>query len=293
MVKISIIIPVYNVEKYLRQCLDSLIGQTLKNIEIICVNDGSKDNSLEILREYKNKDSRIVIIDQINQGVSVARNNALKIAKGEYIGFVDSDDWVDADFFEKLYYSAIKNDCDIAVGGIAWNFTSGELDFIDLKFKKSKIFNKTPDKYKITRVAKAAYIWNKIYKKELFEKLKLEFEPGICYEDMMFSHIILHESEKLVTVPNTFYHYRANPLSLVHNDTPEKKLDFKNEILKTIDYVKKNKIKVNIAKYYPQNTKVIKFLGIPILRIKNWENYSIYYLFRVIPILTISTKRFF
>lgn len=293
MVKISIVIPVYNAEKYLRQCLDSLIGQTLKNIEIICVNDGSKDNSLEILREYKNKDSRIVIIDQINQGVSVARNNALKIAKGEYIGFVDSDDWVDADFFEKLYYSAIKNDCDIAVGGIAWNFTSGELDFIDLKFKKSKIFNKTPDKYKITRVAKAAYIWNKIYKKELFEKLKLEFEPGICYEDMMFSHIILHESEKLVTVPNTFYHYRANPLSLVHNDTPEKKLDFKNEILKTIDYVKKNKIKVNIAKYYPQNTKVIKFLGIPILRIKNWENYSIYYLFRVIPILTISTKRFF
>lgn len=293
MVKISIIIPVYNVEKYLRQCLDSLIGQTLKDIEIVCVNDGSKDNSLEILREYKNKDSRIVIIDQINQGVSVARNNALKIAKGEYIGFVDSDDWVDADFFEKLYYSAIKNDCDIAVGGIAWNFTSGELDFIDLKFKKSKIFNKTPDKYKITRVAKAAYIWNKIYKKELFEKLKLEFEPGICYEDMMFSHIILHESEKLVTVPNTFYHYRANPLSLVHNDTPEKKLDFKNEILKTIDYVKKNKIKVNIAKYYPQNTKVIKFLGIPILRIKNWENYSIYYLFRVIPILTISTKRFF
>ena len=293
MVKISIVIPVYNAEKYLRQCLDSLIGQTLKNIEIICVNDGSKDNSLEILREYKNKDSRIVIIDQINQGVSVARNNALKIAKGEYIGFVDSDDWVDADFFEKLYYSAIKNDCDIAVGGIAWNFTSGELDFIDLKFKKSKIFNKTPDKYKITRVAKAAYMWNKIYKKELFEKLKLEFEPGICYEDMMFSHIILHESEKLVTVPNTFYHYRANPLSLVHNDTPEKKLDFKNEILKTIDYVKKNKIKVNIAKYYPQNTKVIKFLGIPILRIKNWENYSIYYLFRVIPILTISTKRFF
>ena len=293
MVKISIIIPVYNVEKYLRQCLDSLIGQTLKDIEIICVNDGSKDNSLEILREYKNKDSRIVIIDQINQGVSVARNNALKIAKGEYIGFVDSDDWVDADFFEKLYYSAIKNDCDIAVGGIAWNFTSGELDFIDLKFKKSKIFNKTPDKYKITRVAKAAYIWNKIYKKELFEKLKLEFEPGICYEDMMFSHIILHESEKLVTVPNTFYHYRSNPLSLVHNESPEKKLDFKNEILKTIDYVKKNKIKVNLAKYYPQNTKIIKFLGIPILRIKNWENYSIYYLFRVIPILTISTKRFF
>lgn len=293
MIKVSIVVPVYNVEEYLRACLESLIGQTLKDIEIICVNDGSTDDSLNILKEYEVKDSRIVIINQQNQGISVARNNALKIAKGEYIGFVDSDDWVDLNFFEKLYNVAVKNDCDIAAGGIEWNKSDGELDFVDISFKNLKIYTKTPDKYKITKVAKFAYIWNKIYKKELFDKLKLEFEPDRYYEDMMFSHRVLHESGRLVTVPGVFYHYRLNPLSAVNTDSPKKREDFKCEVLKTINYVIKNKIKVNLAKYYPQFTEVIKVWGIPILRIKSWENYSIYYLFRVIPFMTISKKKFF
>ncbi len=293
MIKVSIVVPVYNVEQYLRTCLDSLTGQTLKDIEIICVNDGSTDDSLNILKEYADKDSRIVIINQENQGISGARNSAIKIAKGEYIGFVDSDDWVDLNFFKPLYDAAVQNNCDIAAGGIAWNRTEGELDFVDISFKHSKVYTETADKYKITKVAKAAYVWNKIYKRDLFEKLKLEFEPGRCYEDMMFSHRILHESGRLVTVPNVFYHYRLNPLSTVNTDSPQKRLDFKSEVLKTIDYVIKNKINVNLAKYYPQTAKVIKLFGIPILRIKNWENYSIYYLFRVIPVLTVTTKRFF
>ena len=102
-VKISIIVPVFNVEKYLSECLNSLINQTLKDIEIICVDDGSTDSSPSILEEFRNKDERIKVIRQENSGVSVARNNGLAIAQGEYVGFVDSDDWVDADFFEKLY----------------------------------------------------------------------------------------------------------------------------------------------------------------------------------------------
>lgn len=293
MIKVSIVVPVYNVEEYLRVCLESLIGQTLKDIEIICVNDGSTDNSLSILKEYADKDSRIVIIDQANQGQSVARNNALKIAKGEYIGFVDSDDWVDLNFFEKLYNEAVKNDCDIAAGGIARNKNDGELDFVDISFKNSKIYTKTPDKYKITKVAKTAYVWNKIYKKELLDKLKLDFEPDRYYEDMMFSHRVLHKSGRLVTVPGVYYHYRFNPSSTVNTVSQKKKEDFKTEVFKSIEYIKKNKIKVNLAKYYPMYTSVIKIFGIPILRIKSWENYSIYYLFRVIPFMTISKKKFF
>ncbi len=116
--KVSIIVPVYNVEKYLKRCLDSLISQTLKDIEIICVNDGSKDNSDKILEEYARKDSRIIIINQENQGISVARNNGMDIAKGKYVGFVDSDDWVDSDFFEKLYNAAEKNNAQMAVCSI-------------------------------------------------------------------------------------------------------------------------------------------------------------------------------
>lgn len=115
--KVSIIMPVYNVEKYLKKCLNSLINQTLDDIEIICVNDGSTDNSDKILQEFAQKDSRIKILTQSNKGQSVARNLAIENANGEYLGFVDSDDWVDLDYFEKLYNIAIKYDCDIACAG--------------------------------------------------------------------------------------------------------------------------------------------------------------------------------
>ena len=106
-IKISIIVPVYNCAKYIKKCLDSLINQTFKNIEIILVNDGSTDNSEEIIQSYD--DNRIVYIKQKNQGPSAARNLGIDLAKGEYIGFVDSDDWIDADYYEKLYNAIAAN----------------------------------------------------------------------------------------------------------------------------------------------------------------------------------------
>ena len=105
-IKVSIIIPIYNVEQYLRECLDSVINQTLKNIEIICVNDGSKDNSLEILQEYEKKDKRIIIIDKKNSGYGHSMNVGINKATGEYIGIVEPDDYVKTNMFEKLYNKA-------------------------------------------------------------------------------------------------------------------------------------------------------------------------------------------
>ena len=102
MTKISVIIPVYNSEKFLKKCLDSIINQTLNDIEIICIDDGSTDKSLRILNNFADKDNRITIINQKNSGPSAARNKGIENAKGEYIGFVDSDDWIDLDFYEKL-----------------------------------------------------------------------------------------------------------------------------------------------------------------------------------------------
>lgn len=107
-IKISVIVPVFNAEKYLKMCLNSLVSQTLKNIEIICIDDGSTDNSLAILDKFKSKDNRIKIIKQKNYGVSMARNNGISEAQGEYIGFVDADDWVDKDFL-KNYIMPLKN----------------------------------------------------------------------------------------------------------------------------------------------------------------------------------------
>ena len=116
-IKISVIVPVFNAEKYLKMCLNSFVSQTLKNIVIICIDDGSTDNSLAILDKFKSKDDRIKIIKQKNYGVSIARNNGISEAQGEYIGFVDADDWVDKDFFEKLYNAAQKYNADIATAG--------------------------------------------------------------------------------------------------------------------------------------------------------------------------------
>ena len=118
---ISIIIPVYNVSKYLRVCLDSVINQTYKDLEIICINDGSLDNSLDILKEYSNKDNRIIIIDKKNSGVSAARNDGIERSSGEYLFFIDSDDYIDNDFIEVFYNNAKKNDSDLVILSNFWN----------------------------------------------------------------------------------------------------------------------------------------------------------------------------
>ena len=115
---ISVIVPIYNVEPYLSQCLDSIISQTLADIEIICVNDGSTDNSLQILQKYAAQDNRIKIINQPNQGLSAARNSGIDVATGEFIGFVDSDDYIAPDFYETLYTVAKKYKANIAASNI-------------------------------------------------------------------------------------------------------------------------------------------------------------------------------
>ena len=127
MIKISVIIPVYNVEKYLRRCLDSVINQTFRDLEIICVNDGSTADSLHIFEEYKKQDDRIILLNQENMGQGNARNIGLKIARGEYIGFVDADDWIDLNFFEKLYEAAKKYDADVACAEIKRPHANGKI----------------------------------------------------------------------------------------------------------------------------------------------------------------------
>ena len=132
-VKVSVIVPVYNVEKYLRECLESLVNQTLKEIEIICINDGSDDSSLEVLNEYASKDSRFKIISQQNQGQGIARNKGIDIANGEYLQFVDPDDWVETNMLEKLYNFANKNNSNVV------RFNYSNYNDYSGKFKKNTI----------------------------------------------------------------------------------------------------------------------------------------------------------
>ncbi|MBE7712495.1 MAG: glycosyltransferase [Cyanobacteria bacterium SIG26] len=212
-ISVSVIVPVYNVEKYLERCLDKLINQTLKSIEIICINDGSKDNSREILAKYAQKDNRIIIIDQENAGLSAARNAGMEIAKGEYIGFVDSDDWVDLDFYEKLYNAAKENDCDIAVADFIRQHPKKQKK--RLHFTEEKIYETTEDKYLICKTFREGCVWNKIYRTQMLKDINLKFVVGMYYEDRDFTARSLHFSKKLVTVPDTYYNYFVNPKSIV------------------------------------------------------------------------------
>jgi glycosyltransferase involved in cell wall biosynthesis len=220
MPKISIVIPVYNVEKYLPTCLNSLINQTLQDIEIICVNDGSTDNSLKVLEEYAKKDSRIKIINQENVGVSQTRNNGIKCATGEFLGFCDPDDYVCLDFYEKLYNAAVANGCDIAASGIT-KFRDDKYN-VFLTFNETKTAEKYYDKLLLLDAPDYSYVWNKIYKTSEFKKHNLEFIKGLVFEDIVLTAQVLYYLGKAVTVPDIQYYYLKRKGSLMRTKKYEK-----------------------------------------------------------------------
>lgn len=152
MPKVSVVVPFYNTEKYLEKCLDSLVNQTLKELEIILVNDGSTDSSLEIAKNYQQKDSRIKIVEQEHLKQGAARNSGMKVAAGEYIGFVDSDDWVDLDYFEKLYNTAKQYNADIALATNV-RIGNGKTKY-RLKLTEEKLYTTLQEKCDIQRQPK-------------------------------------------------------------------------------------------------------------------------------------------
>lgn len=279
MAKVSIIVPVYNVEKYLRKCLDSLINQTLKDIEIICINDGSTDKSLEILEEYKNRDSRIILLNQENSGQSVARNRGIEIAKGEYLGFVDPDDWIDLDYYEKLYNAASTNNTDIAVGGIIRVTGIKKKKF--LNFEKETITDNTNLKFELCDVPEKSYVWNKIYKTEKLKEIGLEFEKGIFYEDCIFTPQALFFLEKMVTVPNIYYYYLRRGNSTVKQRSEKANADNVYAHKKANDFIKEHNI--DISSHEPKTYR-FKIFGVTIFKIRQIGKRKQYALFNIIKI---------
>lgn len=286
---VSIIVPVYNVEKYLTRCLDSLINQTLKDIEIICVNDGSKDNSLDILKTYAEKDQRIIVLSQENAGLSAARNTGMDVAKGEYIGFVDSDDWVDLDFFENLYNEAKNNDCEIAVADFIREHPHKKKKRLNIT--KSEIFETAEDKYLACKTYREGCVWNKIYKTEFLKRINLKFVVGMYYEDRDFTARSLFYSKKLITVPNTYYRYFVNPKSIVKKGINE--IQNEHYILvrqQVLDFIIENNIKVPDGLYKAERKRVSVF-GKTLYSIKESTESKYIFLFGKINIFRIRKKR--
>ena len=214
MPKISIIIPIYNAENYLKRCLNSVINQTLKDIEIICINDCSKDNSLEILKEYSKKDNRIKIINlKENKGESKARNIGLDNTNSEYIAFLDNDDEIDLDFYEKLYNKAIKTNSDIVKAGV---------DIINYDKKHQKDNLNELIKQNNSKLYFTHYWWSAIYKSSLIKENNIKFlEKYEIGEDILFLNQAILNCKKLEIIDNTYYHYHKR-----ENSTDSKILNY-------------------------------------------------------------------
>lgn len=285
MIKVSVIIPVFNVGKYLEQCLDSVCSQTLKDIEIICINDGSTDNSYNILCKYAKKDSRFIVINQNNKGVSAARNIGVELSKGEFLCFIDSDDYVDSDYLEKLYNAAIDNNCEIACCGFV-RF-SGFRKSVKKIISKVTVLKSINEKIKIEQIPKHNYIWNKIFLRRSFINNKLKFVEGRFFEDIEIVIKILNTMGNMVAVPDVYYYYRKNPDSIVHKQNNKKKQDYYWAISEFQKYINQHNIELEgntfLGKRY-----IVKFWGLTILKIYKKEFKICIKLFGFVPMITIS-----
>ena len=243
MPKVSVIIPVYNVEKYLRECLDSVINQTLSDMEIICINDGSTDKSLGILKEYAEKDSRIKIIIQENQGQGVARNNAIEAAQGEYLVFVDPDDFLDSEALEVIN----KSFSDSAVDIIQFDYLVCSEDgannrqrvfkkrakrYFNLNLLNDKVFN-WQEVGKKSIEGLSLFCWDKAYKTTFIKENNIKFAPTKNGEDHIFSISANLLANKILYINKSFYHYRTRLKSITNSASIESFCVFKNiELLK-------------------------------------------------------------
>lgn len=237
--KISVLVPVYNSEKYLRKCVDSILKQTYENIELILVNDGSTDSSYEIMENYKEKDERVKAIHIDNKGVANARNVLLDNATGVYYTYVDSDDWIEPDYLQELYNQIVKENADICVGNcVQYIENTNEYKHKDFGIHKNCVYNK------YEAVEELMYHnflrhspWGKLYKKEVFDGMR--FPLGYHYEDLALIYKLFLKAEKIVYTPIEKYNYMVREGSIVHRKLKEEDinaiLNYSEEIISVLE----------------------------------------------------------
>ncbi|ABY44567.1 glycosyltransferase family 2 protein [Bacillus mycoides] len=219
--KISIIVPVYKVERYIHKCIDSILVQTFEDFELILVDDGSPDTCGEICDRYADKDMRIKVIHKENGGLSSARNAGLENAKGDYIGFVDSDDWIEPDMYELLYGMCVEQGCDIAICSSQIHYSNRIVTSSNHPFiihdrntaMKTMLEGKLYDEV----------VWTKLFKRNLLEDIK--FPVGMSYEDTAFTYKVIHKCKKVCFIGEPKYHYIKRDNSMMDRAVKELKID--------------------------------------------------------------------
>lgn len=233
---ISVIVPVYNVEEYLNECISSIVNQTYKNLEIILVDDGSTDKCPYICDDWKNKDDRIVVIHKKNGGLSDARNKGLDVAKGEYVSFIDSDDWISNDFYQVLFNALYEKNAQISASEVIWvydNYQNKE------EFQYNNIVFSPEEALQTLLKGRGFYAvaWNKLYKKALFDGIK--FPIGKLHEDEFVTYKLIHKADKLVLCKNTNYYYRQRQGSIM-KEWSSKHLDVLEAYFERNNFLKLN-----------------------------------------------------
>ncbi len=244
--KVSVILPVYNTEKYLKDCLDTIVNQTLKEIEIICVDDGSTDNSLNILKEYASKDKRITLITQENLFAGVARNVGINLAKGEYLSFLDSDDFFELDMLEGMYNQGLKNNVDIVICKFTkYNELSKKFqkpEGINCNFKKENpIFSPNEKTDNLFNIA-FTVAWNKIFKRNLILDNKIFFQSLITRNDTYFSCVAMVHANNIQLLDKSYYYYRYNRQNSLVNTSDKYPLTFYDSYTELYKYLKSNNL---------------------------------------------------
>lgn len=211
--KVSLIVPCYNVEKYVRECLDSALAQTLRDIEIICVNDGSTDSTLSILEEFASEDARIKIIDKCNEGYGKSMNKGLMAATGDYIGILESDDFIEPETLEVLYTTAVEHEADVVKSNFYFYWSTpvkrdihcnlieeDECGFVFEPLQNEHIFHVKPS------------IWSAIYKKDFLDRAGIVFNetPGASYQDASFNFQVWLNASRVVLLRDAYLHYRQD-----------------------------------------------------------------------------------
>jgi len=255
---ISIVVPVYNVEPYLKRCLDSIIEQTYKNIEIILVNDGSTDESGKICENYKQKDKRIILIEQKNSGLSEARNAGVIIAKGKYITFVDSDDFIHKLYIERLYKLLKFHHAQISCIGIhkfySVPFIENDLTPVVRLFSGMEAIKDMWYQRMITNSA-----WAKMYETRLFESVL--FPKGRLYEDLGTIYKLFYEAEIIAVSTEVLYYYFQRPDSIMNQKFDIKKFDrieVSKELIRWADCVEDKLYKAALTRYFVSNVQVLR-----------------------------------
>jgi glycosyltransferase involved in cell wall biosynthesis len=307
--KISVVIPIYNAEKYLAECLDSMLNQTFRNWECICVNDGSNDGSMSILEQYAAVDDRIRVLSQKNCGQSIARNRGIDASFGEWIGFLDADDFIDADYYEKMA-AAAESDVDIVMAGTRWN---GEKPVSAPR----GVYGDLADNIS---VLPNGAVWDKIFRHDVIVKNKIRF-PGelLAWEDNVFLIESIFYTGKMAVIDDTFYNYIQHSESVcnAHSDGRRRGMNAVFVMQEIIDFARNNnfdgaaisELQKFLMRTLPwmdlSNTQILERLDemekrhdkeyellgfISLLKIREKADRTIWRLFNIIPLMLARYK---